>query len=179
MLLFISGISTSGKSTIGKLFVETRQNWLFKDLDDFYISEKPMVKLSNGKIKQNWDCYEALDINALQKYLEEHKNYNICLVGFALDVKILGYKPDVHVHLVLDKDKTTLTNMVISNRQKSKGFTGAKADDDILMVKELVIPFYYEFLATLDDNVKYVKTLDEHGNRIAKELIVKEIANLI
>mgnify|MGYP001222915273 FL=1 len=189
MLMFISGISTSGKTYVGKKFVEKRnslgEEWVFKDLDDFYIDKKPLIKLSNGKEKENWDCFEAIDYKRVKKFLEDsfaaEPEKNVCLVGFALSGELIGYFPAIHFHLVLTPSsyeyineryvfiselEKELGHLVIQNRQLTKGFKGDKAEADVLMVKEVLIPFYKNFVQTLDKYTILLNVRDERGERI-------------
>src|SRR3990172_12989284 len=71
-IIGISGISGAGKSTVAKILAE-RYNGLYVDQDSFYKRKKPMITLSNGIIKPNWDHEDALDIQQMNKDLRYKK----------------------------------------------------------------------------------------------------------
>ena len=50
----LSGLSGSGKTTIGELFC-AKNGWKFIDGDSFFLRDKPKVTLSNGEVASNWD----------------------------------------------------------------------------------------------------------------------------
>lgn len=157
-LIFISGLSGSGKTTIGKALVKTLNEtgdydhpWLFKDQDDFFVPTKPKIKLSNGKTKSNWDSTESIDWDSLIEWLSNHiDHYNIVLVGFCLRSDLIPYPHDCHIHLTYDKENET---RCIESRLKSKSTyltTPEKIREDQLMVREVIIPFYQETLSKSD-----------------------------
>jgi hypothetical protein len=184
MLMFISGVSTSGKTTIGKELVKQRteigEDWVFKDLDDFYFDKKPIIKLSNGKEKENWDCFEAIDYGKLNEWLEKQiKGHNVFLVGFALSKEYIRLPCNLHFHLTLVDydhhgfDEKEVTHLVAQNRQLTKGFKGDKAQDDVLMVKEVLIPFYKKIFEELDVFTIVIRvTLPEGGRKPLKGLVL-------
>lgn len=199
MLVFISGISTSGKTTIGKHFVECRkergENWIFKDLDDFYFKEKPKITLSNGQTISNWDCYDAIDYDAAKKWLEEtlfsDAGQNVCFVGFALSTARLGFQPVLHFHLSFCKmqmdtlegactfNEKVVAHMVACNRQFSKGFKGKKAENDALMVREVLMPFYKENLKEIASSAIYTQVMTPDGRRSEKTNICNGISAFV
>lgn len=190
-LVFISGVSTSGKTTIGKAFVENRkklgEEWTFKDLDEFYYDKKPTIQLSNGKVKENWDCFEALDYAKLNTWLDyaTRSKTNVCLVGFALSQDQLKLYPDIHFHLTLTSidcvnstfivDDKKLAHLVAQNRQLTKGFKGDKAQDDVLMVKESLIPFYKSMVKELDSSTIFIQVTNSKNERIKMKEIINSL----
>lgn len=183
MLMFISGVSTSGKTTIGKELTKQRieigEDWIFKDLDDFYFDKKPIIKLSNGKEKENWDCFEAIDYGKLNEWLENQiKKHNVCLVGFALSKERIKLPCSIHFHLTLldydhhSFDEKEIAHLVAQNRQLTKGFKGDKAQDDVLMVKEVLIPFYKKMFEELDVFTVLISvSLPKGGKKPLKDII--------
>ena len=146
MFLVISGISSSGKTTVGKRLSE-QLNCKFIDIDSFYLPNKPIVTLSNGSKVKNWDCLEALDIEALKIVIMNNYRQGLVLVGFAIRDDILPIKPTYHIHLSIGTTRDVIIKRCISGRKQSKGFTGDKEEVDRLIVEEMVYPFYIETLS--------------------------------
>lgn len=177
MFLVISGISGSGKSTIGQKLAESL-NLTYLDLDSFYLPQKPVVTLSNGSQVKNWDTLEALDIETFKMTVREKVPQGLILVGFAITDEILEIKPNLHIHLSTGRNKEDIIKRCIASRRQSKGF---KDDDfeplrngkiriDEIMVREIVYPFYLDTVSksTIDYTVEVFdydygprKTVDE------------------
>ncbi len=142
MFIAISGISSSGKTTVGKELA-SRLNLKFLDLDSFYYSRKPMVTLSNGKKVKNWDCMESLDINAFKAAILEYAPLGLVVVGFALRDDIFPIKPKYHIHLNIGDTVDDICQRCVDCRQQYKKLN---LETDKMVVKELVYPFYVETL---------------------------------
>ena len=172
-LVFLSGLSGTGKTTIGKAFVEKYKDegWIFKDQDDFFRDEKPKVTLSNGSVKSNWDCKEALDFQAINEWLYEHRDENVMFVGFALIPKWVFIEPTVYIDLSYDGD---YDERCIENRKKSKGYEGKKAEDDILMVKEVIMPFYIYIIKNESVETKVISVYIKNKRKTV-EILVNEV----
>jgi hypothetical protein len=202
MKVFISGISGTGKTTIGKRLVEVLNKnnereggWIFKDQDDFFLPEKPRTApiFGGGRTKSNWDCIEAIDWVALNKYLDGRQSDNIIFVGYALRSDLITTKPDVHIHLtyatVIAKtiwyvscttlDCRELENLCIKSRLHTKKFkTDQDRLDDETMVRKVVVPFYFETLkhSKIDHTIE---VLDREGKRVPVNWIIEKILILL
>ena len=148
-LVAISGLSGSGKTTIGKKLAK-EHGAKFIDLDKYFVPKEniPRTKLSNGEYVTNYDCYEAIN---WQKFWEDvdkslYKYELVVIVGYCLPITeeqfFITYGEDrdydyhFHLHLKLDKEECK------KRRVASKGLTGDKIEKDGLEVDEIVWPFY-------------------------------------
>lgn len=177
MFIFISGISGTGKTTLGKALVQrlsrktktTKIKWIFKDQDDFFRIVKPKVQLSDGSVKSNWDCKEALDLAKLNKWIKENIEKNVVFVGFALKNDWIKISPDIHFHLVFPDSKTK--EYCIQSRKLSKNYTEDQINRDKLMVNEVVFPFYQKYKETLKSNkTKKIIFIDVYEEKIRKSV---------
>jgi len=175
-LYVISGISGSGKNTLGNVLIDLLVSRdynlvMFVDEDDFYLAQKPVVKLSNGEIVPCWDDLSAINPNfpcIIRKYLETQP---VLLVGFALPVSMLPVRPVVHIHLVIASNPDDLENRCISARIMAK--PNINKERDALMVREVVTPFYHQMVMRSDiSNLLNVYT--ETGQRIP----IDDLANM-
>jgi hypothetical protein len=147
-LIALFGISGSFKKTLGKQLAQ-RLGYHFFDLDWFYKKEKPTVRLSNGKLKEDWDTLAALDLDEFRRHLRLIKG-GVVVVGFALRDDIFEKQPRITVHLRTGRDAETIIQRAIAARRESKGFAGVKAKDDELMVREYVYPFFVSNLGRIN-----------------------------
>lgn len=163
MRVLISGISASGKTTLGKALAE-RLGFVFVDGDSFYLKKKPKVLLSNGEIVSNWDCVEAIDWDALNAEIASHDD--VIFVFFAPMMEKFLVDIDFHIRLNMGE---TIENKCIEWRSKTKPFSDKERLRDKLMVKEVVIPFWEQFSNQYVDYVLDVFCEDER--RPAEELL--------
>jgi len=178
ILIFISGISGSSKTTIGKKLVEDHlENRIFIDQDLFFSRNKPITKLSTGETVVVYDDEQAVAWEKLNYALESNlQSHNVVLVGFALWQDKIHIKPNLHFLLIRDHlvngqhNMETLPNIVYSARQNSSRFTGKK--NEMLMVREVVIPFYFKTLAKLGPVIKIEVMVQENGQYQTKPVHV-------
>ena len=188
MMIFISGISGVGKSTISKELSQ-QLGLLHINQDNYYLKIKPKVTLSNNLQKSNWDTVEALDFDKLNTDLTNHfyQRQSFLLEGFCLRTDMIKFAPNVHIHLsyipvphdanivdVYMKNKEVIINRIIKSRSISK--PGIK--DDEIVVRELVWPFYIETLK--NSHIDYVlSTFDDAGNRIDLNIIMDKVIQIL
>jgi len=163
-LIFISGISGSGKTTVGKRLEALIENVILIDQDNFFTRSKPFVKLSSGEPVINYDSELSIrwnDLNdAIRINLESH---NVIVTGFALRKNRIAFIPHYHFLLIRDilvngKHNTkTLEKFCYEDRQLSKRFNGKESEK--LIVPELLVPFYFETLTLLPGKVIIINTM--------------------
>jgi len=180
MFIAISGISSSGKSFIGqKLAKELELSYI--DLDYFYLNSKPFITLSNGITVKNWDCDEALDIKKLKTFVTEKHSDGLLLVGFNLTDDLLPVKPNFHIHLSIGDTEEEIIKRCIISRNLSKNFSKKSAENDKLVVKELVYPFYLETLkrSSIDFTIKVFDNNERRDAIYIMNEIIEFIRNRI
>jgi shikimate kinase len=148
-IIAISGFSGAGKSLIGKELAKLLQ-YNYIDIDDYFIpsKDKPRIKLSDGTVTVNFDSLEALDITKFKRECKKlAADGNLIITGFTLRRDVLAFKPDHHIHLLVDK------KLAIERRWKAKPFFKKdpnKQKRDLLMINEVAYPFYLDTLANSD-----------------------------
>lgn len=168
MFLAISGISGSGKSTIG-LQLSKDLGLKYIDIDSFYISNKPYITLSNNVTVKNWDCLEALDITNLKLKIKEEASKGLILVGFTLRDDLFDeVKPHCHIHLSSGKTKDEIIQRCIKSRQQSKSL-----NLDELNVREVVYPFYME--TCTKSTINHIIEVYHNNERKSIKDIISEI----
>lgn len=148
-LIAISGFSGAGKSLQGQKLAK-ELGFQYIDLDKYYIPTplKPNIKLSDGTITPNFDSIEALNIKQFQKdILKLYKTPNspgVIVTGFALRSTVLPFKPNHHLHILIDKHTS------LKRRKQYKKFVKknpAKEKRELMMINEVAYPFYLETLS--------------------------------
>jgi gluconate kinase len=173
----ISGISGTGKTTIGKM-VAKYKNWTFIDQDSFYLQEKPLIMLSLGIKVKNWDCIESIDWHKLNNEVKKTLQLNnVLLVGFALWSSYISFPVEKHIHLFYG---TGIDNDIILcyfNRKESKNLTNDNILKDISIIKELVFPFYFK---TLENSIitHYIRVYNENIRIDIDKLLTHRFASV-
>lgn len=144
-LIFIHGVSGSGKSTVGEMLKTLLLPWsTLIDQDQFYKAEKPSIILDGYKTK-NWDCEDAIDFEAFRRAIREklHDYLYIFVTGFALRKELMQIDADYSYLLEFDLKDEDAISQIINARLKSKEISDNERRDR-LMVSEVVWPFYLE-----------------------------------
>lgn len=191
-LIFIHGVSGSGKSTIGKELCERIYNSVWIDQDQFYRKEKPLITFTNGLspflngkniisyTTSNWDSEEAIDFEALRAKINElrHKFNYVIVTGFALRLHLLRLKADYSFLLVFNVDNKKAIDIVTKARLESKQFdTPEKVEKDYWMVRKVVWPFYIDTLEKIEPSVRVITCIN--GERLSPHTIVGNIIKFI
>lgn len=173
-IIVVCGISASGKTTLGKLLAQ-KLNWDFIDLDQFYLPDKPKTKLSNGVEVSNWDDLKALNIEEFKNTILKCKK--VVIAGFALIDKILPIKPKLCILLKTGVGKEEVIKRCIENRSKSKNFSPEQQNKDILMVKEIVYPYFNDYIS--QTTLTHILSVYHGEKRKSIEDLLTEIIRLI
>lgn len=194
-LIFIHGISSSGKSTIGKLLEKVLglSHWI--DQDTFYLSDKPKVSFDNEDVSSttctqeekrtytssNWDCIEAIDFDSLRhSIIASLCRYEYVIVtGFALRQKELNLTGDYSFVLNFDFGVgDDLKTFVTENRKISKKITDTdKQEKDYWMVRKVVYPFYVETLAKIQESTNIC--VYQNKERVDVRVVVDDILSYV
>lgn len=199
-LIFIHGISSSGKSTIGKLLEKVLglSHWI--DQDTFYLNDKPKVSFDNEDANSttctqqqkiytgsNWDCIESIDFDALRySIIASLCCYEYVIVtGFALRQKELNLTADYSFVLSFDfgitdvaDNVSNLETFVTETRKISKKITdNDKQEKDYWMVRKVVHPFYMETLTKIQQSTNIC--VYRNQERVDARIIVDDILSYV
>lgn len=188
MCLILSGLSGSGKTTIGKSFVEGKPDWEFIDGDWFFLKGKPKVELSSGELVSNWDTSEAVDWEKLNAVISEKlKTKNVVLATFLpLISKYDKFSVDYHIRLDMGKKyvKRCIQARIVSKgtgeERDANGELTDKAKEwrrrDEMMVREVVIPMYH---TTMKEQVDDTIEIYDGEQRKTLNVLVEEVRQSI
>ncbi|CAH6419691.1 Hypothetical protein HVR_LOCUS767 [uncultured virus] len=180
-LYILTGISGSGKTTLGRqlaaqISAVNETKCLFVDEDEHYLEDKPFVKLSDGKMYPNWDTLKSINPNFTSHIRELLKFQHVLLVGFSLPKDILPQVARVHIHLVTALNRSDLENRCVQARIEAKSFINQKRD--LMMVREVVIPFYHEMVRNCDIT-HFMEVFQKNGNRVSVPDLVSKAMKII
>lgn len=182
MLLYLHGISSAGKTSIGKALLNHLNNAILIDQDTYYKKLKPLVTFKGAKgpsvkgdqvyTSANWDTHEAIDFIQLNDDIQEAVNlYDYVIVtGFALRPQYMLFKPDLSI--LLDIGDNAL-HKIVTARRASKGYAGDKAIKDYYMVSQVVYPYYLETLKEI--YVDYVLPVYHLDERIGLKKLIDQV----
>jgi cytidylate kinase len=176
MIIFIHGISTSGKTTIGKKLSLILENSIFIDQDTYFLKEKTKVSLSNGEQVSNYDTVESIDWQSfnrdIQIYSKKYKN--VIVVGFELIEKLINSSPNISFYLRYNLYKDLTLNVIINNRSITKKIN---QNCDILNVREVVYPFHESILSQI--KVDHILNIYNGLERKSIDILSDEILSFL
>lgn len=177
MLIYLHGVSSSGKSTIANELLNHLENAIVIDQDTFYKKEKPIITFQGDKLYKtaNWDTAEAIDfIQFNQKIKNALNSYNYVIVtGFALRDVYMQLKADVSILLNIGDEAI---NKITKARLTSKGYKGDKAIKDYYMVEQVVLPYYQETLKNI--TYQYIINVFDNERRLLNDLVYEVLTYL-
>lgn len=176
LVIFISGLSGCGKTSLAKKLSE---DFKLNFIDQFKYYKKDYnekIKLSNDVERINWDTYEAMDWDKLNKDIDKYKKNGVIVTGFALPEEQIKSEVDYHVHLSISK------NSCIENRHKflEKHKDKYKEDFDLigtetekLIMNKMIFPYYLDTVKKSKIN-KFINT-----NKLTDDEIEENLWKLI
>ncbi len=174
MLIYLHGVSSSGKSTIANALVNKLPNAMVIDQDSFYKKIKPTVTFKGDQMytTTNWDTVESIDFNQLNDTITKALNcyHYVIVTGFALRDQYV-IKPNLSI--LLDIGGNPIKKIALA-RQVSKGYRGKK---DWYMVEEVVYPYYLETLQHI--TIDYKISVYDGEKRIPLTNLVDAIEKMI
>ncbi|WPG98208.1 Hypothetical protein R9X50_00099500 [Acrodontium crateriforme] len=79
ILVGLSGVSSSGKTTLARILCDIFPNALILHQDDFFKTDS-LIPVENGV--QNWDCFEAIDLPAFLSAVKYARQYGEMPLNF-------------------------------------------------------------------------------------------------
>jgi hypothetical protein len=187
-LIFLHGVSCSGKTFIGKELVNRLPESICIDQDTFYRKEKPLITFSVGgsvftgedrKIYtvENWDSEESIDFEAFRNTIATHMTtYKYVIVsGFALRSRLMQISADYSFLLKFNLEPNKTVNLIATLRSETKQFkTKEKREKDYGMVLKVVWPFYLQTLREIQHSQELIVYYEDAG-RAHKNITIESI----
>lgn len=100
--ILLSGLSTSGKSFIGKLFCQ-KHGWAFIDGDWYFHKKKPSATISTGELVSNYDHPDAIDWKKMNASVNKHLlTKNVVVAFFMPLMEKFTFAIYKHIGLTMD-----------------------------------------------------------------------------
>jgi shikimate kinase len=194
ILIFLHGVSTSGKTFIGKELANKLPDSICIDQDTFYRKEKPMITFSVGGsifsgedrktfTVENWDSEESIDFEALRNNVNDSltKYKYVIVTGFALRQRLMQMNADYSFLLKFNLDSNETVNRIATLRSETKKFeitkNTEKREKDYGMIIHSVWPFYLQTLKEIQHSQELIVYYKE--GRVHKDITIKSIMNVM
>jgi tRNA A37 threonylcarbamoyladenosine biosynthesis protein TsaE len=109
-IILVSGFSGSGKTKLAKFLAELFGFKLI-NLSDFYRSDEQYDKPENyvtlrdsTKILDLDNIYRSIDWDKFNASVNAQKEHGIVVQGFGFPGSVIGFKPDFHIHIKINKE---------------------------------------------------------------------------
>jgi hypothetical protein len=169
-IIFISGLQCCGKTTIAKYTARDFEMVLIDQFNYFKKDYDVKSKLNDDLSLINWDSDDAIDWEKFNADIQSAKlnNKKVVVVGFALVDDKIKIKPNIHIHLVISKQKSLEKKRIFLEKNKEKypeEFKEINTPIELLKMNKFIFPYY---LATKERSKiqKFINVNDIDNNQI-------------
>lgn len=171
LIIILSGLSGSGKTSIAKL-IERDFKLSLINIEDFVIEDFNKTEtLSNGTKIINWDDVESYDWNKINQLVNDNKSKGIILCGPFFPVNKLKFDADFHIQIKIQK-QSLIEKRTEYAKQNIKKFKNL--DENILLiVNKITYPLFLKYSSESKID-KYINSKD-----LTKDQIYDQIADFL
>jgi uridine kinase len=162
LVIFISGLSGSGKSFIAQNIAKDF-NIRYIDLESYCKKDfNKKIKVSDSLVVTDWDNIESYDWIKLNKDIEEEQNKGVLICGYVFPKNKITFIPTqyqinindtnvpyFHIHVKISKQKITeyRHNYIKKHKKKcSELLPILDTPDELLLINNIVYPYYTKYL---------------------------------
>lgn len=146
-IILISGFSGSRKTKLAR-FLADLLGFQMVSLNKFhfpeveYAKEENYVTLKTGTEVLNWDnIYRSIDWDRFNAYIDSQKGRGIVIHGFGFPTKLLKFKPDFHIHVLIRKQSLMDNRAEFIEKHTSENYIKSP-EVDRLYLNTIVYPLY-------------------------------------
>ncbi len=147
LLIFISGLSGCGKSTIGKKIAKDFKLKLIDQFDYYKKGHDTKFTLPDNTTIINWYMDEAVDWDNFNKDIDEFKKNGLVVIGFSLPEDKIIAEHDFHIHLNISKQVCMEKRKAFLEKYKDKYEEEYKligTPVEKLKMNQIIYPYYIE-----------------------------------
>ena len=147
LVVFVSGISGCGKTTLAKNISDKFNINLLEQVHYYKKGYDKEVTLPDGTTVVNRYTDEAIDWVRLNKDINRMKKQGVVVSGFALVEDKISTTPDYHIHLSLSKQVCIDRRRRYLEKHKDKypeEYKMAVTDTEKLKMNRLIFPYYLD-----------------------------------
>lgn len=145
MIIFVSGLSGCGKTQLARNIAEKFNLTLLEEFNYYNKNFDSNYTLPNGSIVSNRYTDDAIDWNKLNNDINKHKKNGVIVSGYTLPDDKIESKPDVHVHIFLNKNNCLEKRTEFLEKHKDKfpdEYENIGNDTEKLKMNHLIYPYY-------------------------------------
>ena len=168
LLIFISGLSGCGRTTISRNISDDFNIPILYQIDYYKKDFKLEKKLSNNITIKVWDSDDAIDWDKMNKDINRLKKNGLIVNGAYLPTDKIKIKPDCHIHISIKKNicLDRRRDFITKHKDKyKKEFKLIGTDTERLKMSKITFPYYLEIMK----RSKFDKFID--GNDLTDEQI--------
>jgi cytidylate kinase len=174
LIILISGLSGSGKSSLGENISRDFKIELL-NTNKFYIKDyNEKYQLPNGKEVINYDQDNAFDWDSMNNEINKKKKDGIVVIGSVFPTDKLNFKPDFHVHLKISKQLLKDNRMKYIEKHQEKNFD---TETETLRINILTYPYYLNTLKRMKMD-KFIDVTELNEDEIY-DIVFDSIINYI
>lgn len=147
LLIFVSGLSGCGKSTIGKRIAKDFKLKLIDQFDYYKKDHNTKVTLPDNTTIINWYMDDAIDWDKFNNDIDEFKTNGLVVIGFSLPEDKMTSMHDFHIHLNISKQICMEKRKAFLEKYKDKYEEEYKLIDtptEKLKMNQVIYPYYIE-----------------------------------
>jgi uridine kinase len=154
-IIFVSGLSGCGKTSIAKKISSSFGFSLIEQFDYYKKDYNTKITLPNGVEVINWSTDEAIDWDRLNSDIDKEKQNGIVVSGFALPKDKIKNEVDVHIHLSMSKKTCIERRKAYLEKHKDKypeEYKNMDSDLEKLKMNQLVYPYHLQIVSRSNIN---------------------------
>jgi cytidylate kinase len=149
LVIFVSGLSGSGRSALGKNISRDFKIPLL-NINKFCKKDySTTIKLANGEEIINWDSDDIYNWDLINAEINKLQSNGVVVVGTVFPTDKVTVKPDFHIHIKLAKQSLIKRRERFTEDHKddcSELYKLNKSEVGLLILNSVTLPYYYESL---------------------------------
>lgn len=146
LIILISGLSGSKKTTLAKKISKDFKLKMFNLEDYSVLNNDNTVKLSNDVTVTDWDHIDSYNWEQFNIDINNNKKDGLVVCGQYFTSDKINFKPDFHIHIKISKKRLTENRHEFIEKHPDKFPDVLNTPTESLIINQLAYPHYLEYL---------------------------------